>query len=64
MKKILFTAVVVFSITLVSCTSDATETNNNKNNVSNVHSELLQTQKNGDSIGGQGGTIPPPPPKP
>jgi hypothetical protein len=62
MKKILFAAVVVFSITLVSCTSDATETNNGKTNLSNVHNELVQTQKNADSTGGQGGTTPPPKP--
>lgn len=64
MKKNLFATLVVFSITLVSCTSDAEETNNDKNNQTNVHSELVQTQKAGDSIGGQGGNTPPPPPKP
>ena len=64
MKKNLFATLVVFSITLVSCTSDAIETKNDKNNQTNVHSELVQAQKAGNSIGGQGGNTPPPPPKP
>jgi len=64
MKKILFATIVVFAITFVSCTSEATETNNNKNNLNNGHNILYPTQKAADTIGGQGGTTPPPPPKP
>lgn len=64
MKKILFATLVVLSISSVSCTSDAIDSNTDSNNMSNNHSTMLLNQKNGDSIGSQGGTTPPPPPKP
>jgi len=50
------------SITSVSCTSDAIDSNTDSNNMSNNHSTMLLNQKNADSIGSQGGQTPPPPP--
>ena len=58
-KKIFFAAVMVFSITLVSCTSDAIEGNSGSNV---IKSDINQTLKTRDTTGGQGGTVPPPPP--
>ncbi|MBY0486210.1 MAG: hypothetical protein K2P85_03320 [Flavobacteriaceae bacterium] len=62
MKKIIFATLVVFSITFVSCTSDALDANTDSNNISNNHNEIGSTQKPADTTGGQGGQIPPPPP--
>ena len=62
MKKIIFATLVIFSITFVSCTSDAVDTNTDANNISNNHSDMLSTQKPADTTGGQGGNTPPPPP--
>jgi len=62
MKKILFATLVALSIPLVSCTSEAVETNTNSSNLTNNQNEMVLNQKPGDSIGGQGGQTPPPRP--
>ena len=62
MKKIFFATIVAISFGLVSCTSDAVETKSGSNQVNNSSNNTIVNLKTEDSIGGQGGLTPPPPP--
>ncbi|MEC4049202.1 hypothetical protein OX284_007155 [Flavobacterium sp. SUN046] len=53
MKKIFFAAVVVATISMVSCTSESVE---------NKADKTLSNKSVNDTTGGQNGTIPPPRP--
>ena len=62
MKKILFAILISVSIPFGSCTSDALDRSNTTNHLNYIANPIPVSQKNEDSIGGQRGQIPPPPP--